>query len=481
MNRIPVALTLCILATRSDGLVSKDAAAELLALEVIVLSDYKKCDAYIQDRKDRAAAAIVAEAKAKEDVLAAAIAEEARKALESSSEEEAESSSEEESIGDDDDDEEEEVEEEGEAEDSEDEWLKGFVSPEERARREEQAKADRMKLRNRDALTHEMIEAAASGDIATVREILTTVGPASVKDSRIRALAGATIKEPWGGVNVLMAASRYGQAEVVAYLLSDEIACDAELGDADGTTALMWAARSGHPTACKALEAGGCNLDAVDLQQRTALAHAALAGRHEVVKHFSYTKADMNRGDAAGATALMHAADLGHTDIVKSLVAEDGCDVDRADKGRRTALMRAARWGHLQCLRLLLEEDADADARDKQGWTALMFAARWNKVDAARCLALSAEAELNIRERSTGRTALIFAASKGHSDVVKILLEAEANAHVRDIYGDTALELAVGAELAGMIEERQQATAPSENEAEEDDESDDDSEAWSDA
>lgn len=40
-----------------------------------------------------------------------------------------------------------------------------------------------------------------------------------------------------------------------------------------------------------------------------------------------------------------------------------------------TPLMVAARGGHLECVRLLLENNADIETEDAQGWTAFHYAA----------------------------------------------------------------------------------------------------------
>ena len=40
-----------------------------------------------------------------------------------------------------------------------------------------------------------------------------------------------------------------------------------------------------------------------------------------------------------------------------------------------TPLMFAARGGHLDCVRLLLENNADIETEDAEGWTALHYAA----------------------------------------------------------------------------------------------------------
>ena len=51
-------------------------------------------------------------------------------------------------------------------------------------------------------------------------------------------------------------------------------------------------------------------------------------------------------------------------------------------------------------------------------------------------------AKVNVRDRGEGFTALMFAASEGHIDVVKLLLKHDADKTLRDIDGDTAASFA---------------------------------------
>ena len=107
--------------------------------------------------------------------------------------------------------------------------------------------------------------------------------------------------------------------------------------------------------------------------------------------------------------------------------------------------MLASRRGHFEIVETLLEEGADPDLQDAFGSTALMLASFWNKVDVVRLLCENrADATLheNHRGRHPGRTALMNAASKDHTEVVKLLLECTDTAYTVDENGNTALSLA---------------------------------------
>lgn len=80
-------------------------------------------------------------------------------------------------------------------------------------------------------------------------------------------------------------------------------------------------------------------------------------------------------------------------------------------------------WSHPNLVKEYLKEGADVDAMDKSGGTvtALMYAASRGYADVVRVL-LDAGANVNLKSNS-GNTALIYAALWGHADVVKILLD----------------------------------------------------------
>ena len=51
-------------------------------------------------------------------------------------------------------------------------------------------------------------------------------------------------------------------------------------------------------------------------------------------------------------------------------------------------------------------------------------------------------ADVNVRERWYGRTALMVAAVEGHAEVAQLLVEAGADVNILDLEGSSALSLA---------------------------------------
>ncbi|XP_022364001.1 2-5A-dependent ribonuclease isoform X1 [Enhydra lutris kenyoni] len=187
---------------------------------------------------------------------------------------------------------------------------------------------------------------------------------------------------------------------------------------------------------------------------------AGIVGNVELLKLFLSKGADVNECDANGFTAFMEAAVHGEEEALKFLY-ENGAEVNlsrkttenqkRLRKGGATALMDAAENGHADILKILLDEmGADVKARDNMGRNALIYAFRnsddRNLEDITRLL-LYHGADVNVRGEK-GKTPLILAVERRHSDVVQMLLEQE---HIEiddtDSEGKTALLLAVELKL----------------------------------
>ncbi|CAE7273153.1 ANKRD50 [Symbiodinium sp. CCMP2456] len=88
------------------------------------------------------------------------------------------------------------------------------------------------------------------------------------------------------------------------------------------------------------------------------------------------------------------------------------------------ALTVAAINGNCECLRLLLEAEADVDVSKASGLTALQWAARKGHVEASQLL-VSAMADVDKADGTP--TALQLAAKCGHVEIVASLLQARAN------------------------------------------------------
>lgn len=75
--------------------------------------------------------------------------------------------------------------------------------------------------------------------------------------------------------------------------------------------------------------------------------------------------------------------------------------------------------------------------KDDSGNTALMFAASGGHLEIARVL-VETGADINLRDEY-GETALMLASAKGHLEIASLLIENNADINLRDEYGKTAL------------------------------------------
>jgi len=97
--------------------------------------------------------------------------------------------------------------------------------------------------------------------------------------------------------------------------------------------------------------------------------------------------------------------------------------------------------GRPESMDALLAAGADVEHRDTRGFTPLMIAAWTGRVDAARRL-LDYGAKTDNRDTTKGRTALMWAALKGHAAFVRLLLKRGADPALQDNAGLTAAMLA---------------------------------------
>ena len=199
----------------------------------------------------------------------------------------------------------------------------------------------------------------------------------------------------------------------------------------DGWTALMIAAQEGHPEAAQMLLTAGANPNATQKDGATALMIAAKRSHAEVVKMLLAAGANPDTAYEDGLTALMGATGRGHSEVVKMLLAA-GANPNATKDNGWTALMGPAQEGYLKIAKALLDAGANPNAAIDNGIPALL-----------------ANALFADKKSPNGQTPLMFAAGRGHSEVVKMLLAAGANPNAAKDNGWTAL---MGAAFYGYPE-----------------------------
>jgi len=203
---------------------------------------------------------------------------------------------------------------------------------------------------------------------------------------------------------------------------------DVNAAQADGTTALHWAAYHDDADTVALLVRGGANVNAVNRYGVPPLAQACTNGNAAIVKLLLDAGADANATMKGGETALMLAARSGNADAVKALLARDASTKARERLGQ-TALMWAAAEGHTAVIRALLEAGADMNATVDSGFTPFFFAVREGHLDAARAF-LKAGVDVNSMMQRSGTpvmSPLLLAVQNGHFELAIALVEAGAD------------------------------------------------------
>jgi ankyrin repeat protein len=140
-------------------------------------------------------------------------------------------------------------------------------------------------------------------------------------------------------------------------------------------------------------------------------------------------KADVNATEPDGTTALHWAVQSDNLDIVRLLLAA-GARVSAANRYGATALSLAAVNGSATMVETLLAAGADPNTVVSRGQTVLMVASRTGHVAAVRAL-LDRGAKVDAQEDLLGETALTWAASENHGDIVALLLKSKADPNQR--------------------------------------------------
>ena len=236
---------------------------------------------------------------------------------------------------------------------------------------------------------------------------------------------------------------------------------DVNAAQADGTTALHWAAHWDDLEMADLLIRAGANAKAANREMATPLYVASVNGSAAMIEKLLNGGADANSTFLTnGETALMEAARSGSLDAVK-LLLEHGAQVNVREKLRETtALMWAAEQNHPAVIKLLIEHGADVTLSSKKeqakkqyglnanvklsftgGMTSLVLAAREGGLESVDAL-VAAKADVN-QTTADGSSAMLVAIQNGHYDVATYLVNHGADINLANDKGWNPLYLAV--------------------------------------
>ena len=208
---------------------------------------------------------------------------------------------------------------------------------------------------------------------------------------------------------------------------------DINAAEADGFTAIHWAAQRNNLELLNLLIAAGANVKASSRYHITPLYLACNNGSAAMVERLLTAGADPNEVSLEGQTALMTAAASGNPEVVR-LLLKRGAEANAAESFRgQTPLMWAAAEGNAPAAEELIEFGAHAAAKSKNGFTPLLFAVRNAHLETVKAL-LRHGANVN-DIAPDGTSALNMAVVNAYFELASVLLDAGADPNISDPRG----------------------------------------------
>ena len=164
-------------------------------------------------------------------------------------------------------------------------------------------------------------------------------------------------------------------------------------------------------------------------------------GDTETVRLLLGEGVDINQPSPEGTSVLAYAAYLNDPEMMELLLIRGEAEVNIVNDYGATPLYVAAGNADAKINQLLLRAGADPNVTLHSGESPLMVAANRNRLDTARLL-IEHGADPNPREIRGGQTALMWAVSEGHPEMVELLIDNRADVNAPSNSGFTSLMFA---------------------------------------
>lgn len=191
---------------------------------------------------------------------------------------------------------------------------------------------------------------------------------------------------------------------------------------------LLVAAERGEIAVVRELVAKGARVNWRDHRGRTPLLAATWRNRIDVARFLIQEGADVNAKDLIQDSPFLVAGAEGRVEILRLMVPA-GADLKDTNRFGGTALIPAAHRGHVEAVKYLLTTRIDKDHINNLGWTALMEAVVLGDGGPAHSeivrLLVEAGANASIPDRDR-ITPLEHAKKRGYAEIVRILSVARA-------------------------------------------------------
>jgi ankyrin repeat protein len=283
-------------------------------------------------------------------------------------------------------------------------------------------------------------------------------------------------------------AAKFGHIEMVEELLNRGV--DIDIQDNNGVTPLLFSSYQ-QPEVTKYLINRGADVNISNNVGFTLLFHSVIGGNNELLQLCLDHKADVEPAIEGNIVPLHSAASYGRAEIAKILIdngakveketehgdtplswalntncidvanvlLENGAKINQRSESNRTPLHNAAQRGNVSIVELFLENGADINAVDDAGWTPLTMGSMANSDVVKYLIVKGAEVNpVNCKDKVSKcclpnpTTPLHMAASRGHVDIAKALIDNGAKLNALKENGLTPLHEAVKRDKKEMVD-----------------------------
>ncbi|KAK2175091.1 hypothetical protein NP493_753g01042 [Ridgeia piscesae] len=279
----------------------------------------------------------------------------------------------------------------------------------------------------------QLVQEAANGNTDVVKVTLTR-HPEQV-DQRSR------------GKTALQVACHQGHLDIVRNLLAS--GANVNLADDDGDTPLHYSVFGNQPEVSGLLLSHGAMVDALNKVLCSSL-HVAVSKQHpRCVDILLRHRCNANIQDSYGDTAMHDAVSKENREIVAMICAYPHTDLSLKNKKGFNVLHYAALKGnHLAIAEILRQAGQLVDMKKDDGFAAIHLAALNGHYDVTDTLMGKADQEVMNNHH---QTALLLAASQGHTELIELLVTNEADVNARDEDGDTPLHVVLTRALTDSL------------------------------
>ncbi len=235
------------------------------------------------------------------------------------------------------------------------------------------------------------------------------------------------------GLTPLAVAARGAQTGIAQYLLKSGSFVDAR--DSAGSTPLYQATETGQLDLIRILVIADADILARNAAGDMPLL-ASLKKGQAVVREI-LGQASMKRADSEGKTALRILVDSRASPDILALALKGGADPDARDRYSMTPLHAAMLQKDYQTAIVLLTAHADPFAKTYQGLTPFGMAMS----DQASIKDFVTSAGVSVTD-TAGESFLHYAVRAGKPEIVKLILDLGTDKNIRNISGETCLDIA---------------------------------------